>query len=100
MRMAHYIRQWRKYRGLTIAKLAEATWLNASTLVRIETGSIGYTRASLEKISAALSCSPADLLMRDPTAEDTIWQIWDELEDDQRQTLTRVAKAMASDNDN
>lgn len=75
-----YIREWRKYRGLSQDRLVERVreqllGFSKSTLSRVETGKQPYTQPILEALADALNCAPADLLMRDPSSP--IWSIMD-----------------------
>ena len=63
----HFIREWRKARGLNIPQLAAKTGLTGSLISQIEVGRSRYSQKSLEKIAAALDCEPWQLLGVDPT---------------------------------
>jgi len=63
----HFIREWRKHRGLTQAQLAEAVSIDRSQLNKIERGRRYHARPLLEAIAAALGCEPNDLLRRHPS---------------------------------
>lgn len=80
----HFIRQWREYRGLTQDQLAERLDTSKASISRIENFKQPYTQDLLEALADALMCEPADLIMRDPTREDAIWSIYDQLEPAQR----------------
>lgn len=69
----HYLRQWRKHRGLSLRKLAarmerepgiELT--SHANIQRIELFEQPYTQEILEAAASALNCSVADLLTVDP----------------------------------
>ena len=62
----HYIREWRKYRGLTQAQLAEAVAIDRSHINKIERGKRYHARPLLEAIAAKLNCDPSDLIRRHP----------------------------------
>lgn len=62
----HYVREWRKYRGLTQEKLAERTPFTTGAISQLETGRTRYTQDMLEALAAALECKPGDLLSRNP----------------------------------
>lgn len=66
----HYIREWRRYRGLTIERLAERVGITAGALSQLENGKFNYTQPTLESLAEALACSPGDLLIRDPSSDD------------------------------
>jgi transcriptional regulator with XRE-family HTH domain len=90
----HFIRAWRKYRGLTQAQLAERIGIDRSYLSNIETGRRRYDQPFLEAAADALRCEPADLIMRDPTEPEGLWSIWDQLAPIERRQLVEVAKAL------
>lgn len=75
----HYVREWRKYRGLTQERLAERTPFTTGAISQLETGRTKYTQDMLEALAEALQCTPADLLMRDPLREGSVWSIEDQL---------------------
>jgi len=65
-KVGHFIREWRKYRGLTLEQLAERVDLSHGALSQLERGVINYTQPTLEALASALNCEPADLLTGDP----------------------------------
>ena len=95
-----FIRPWRKHRGLTLAQLADrlATELEVQIsegqLSRIERGETPYSQDILEAIAAALRCEPADLLVRDPTAAEAIWSLWDTLKPVERIQAVEIIKTL------
>lgn len=91
----HFIRQWRKHRGLTQERLAERIDMSMSSISQLENGKQNYTQATLEAIADALQCSPGDLLMRDPTDGDAIWSIWEGLKAPQRQQALEVLRILS-----
>lgn|SRR5690606_17347145 len=68
-RPRHFIREWRKYRGLTQQQLADRVDVAVSTISQLENGKQGYSQALLEGLAEALSCEPWDLLHNDPNKE-------------------------------
>jgi transcriptional regulator with XRE-family HTH domain len=91
-RRRHFIREWRKHRGLTQEQLAERIDVAVSTISQLETNKQGYSQATLEALAWALQCEPADLLMRDPTKEDALWTIWEGLDAPSKQQIVEIAK--------
>lgn len=75
----HYVREWRKFRGLTQERLAERTPFTTGAISQLETGRTKYTQDMLEALAEALQCTPADLLMRDPLREGAVWSLEDHL---------------------
>lgn len=76
-----FLRQWRQYRKLTLEQLAEKVGTSKSYVSEIERGVVRYNQDTLESLAAALNCSPADLLSRDPTAPQDenaeIFDLWE-----------------------
>lgn len=93
-RRRHFIKEWRKHRGLTMDRLADRLDISKATLSRIESGRQPYTQDTLEALADALSCEPADLIMRDPTAAGAIWSLWDRATPAQRQQIESVVRAL------
>lgn len=96
----HFIREWRKARGLNIPQLAEKTGLTGSLISQIEVGRSRYSQKSLETIAAALNCEPWQLLGIDPT--DDSWEPFiaarpneqlEELDERNRATLSNSINA-------
>lgn len=71
----HFLREWRKYRGLTQERLAERIDATPSTISQLENGQISYTQPTLEALAVALNCSPGDILSRDPALDDAIYDL-------------------------
>jgi len=90
----HYIREWRKHRGLTQDQLAERIGMDKGYLSKIETGKRRYDQPFLEAAATVLQCEPADLIIRDPSDPDGIWSIWDSLRPVERQQVVEIAKTL------
>ncbi len=90
----HYIRQWRKHRGLTQEQLAERIGIAPSYISKIEKGARRYDQPFLEAAAEVLRCSPADLIMRDPTDPEGIWNIWEQLAPVERRQVVEIAKTL------
>jgi transcriptional regulator with XRE-family HTH domain len=90
----HYIKQWRKHRGLTQEQLAERIGIARSYLTKIERGARRYDQPFLEAAAEALRCAPADLIMRDPTEPESIWSIWEQLSPPERVQAMAVIRAI------
>jgi transcriptional regulator with XRE-family HTH domain len=89
-----YFKEWRKYRGLTQEQLAERIGIARSYLTKIERGDRRYDQPFLEAAADALRCSPADLIIRDPTDSEAIWSIWEGLSPTERIRAAAVLRAM------
>lgn len=88
-----FLKAWRKHRGLTLEKLAERVSLSAGYLSDLEKGKRRYNQDHLETLAEALRCDPADLIMRDPTAPDSFWSLWERVAAEDREQATRVLEA-------
>lgn len=86
----HYVREWRKFRGLTQERLAERTPFTTGAISQLETGRTKYTQDMLEALAEALQCTPADLLMRDPLREGAVWSIEDQLKSVSPERRTQI----------
>lgn len=90
MEKQHFIKEWRKHRGLTQDQLAERIGVSPAVLSRIESGRQRYNQDMLEAIGRVLTCAPADLIGRDPT--DAAAATWATLTPGERVAVTQVAK--------
>lgn len=90
----HFIRAWRKHRGLTLEQLAERIGMSHQNLGKIERGLVPYNQVLLEALSEELRCDPRDLIMRDPTQPESIWSIWEQLSVPERAQATEIVKAL------
>jgi len=88
-----YLRQWRKHRGYTLERLSEMAGMSVGNLSDLERGKHGFNQAHLEHFAELLRCRPQDLIMRDPTAPQPIWSIWDDVPETQRGQALEVLKA-------
>src|SRR3954447_22860064 len=92
----HFIKEWRKFRGLTQEALAEKADMSPTNLSQLENNKQRYSAEGLERLAEALQCEPAQLLMVDPTKDDAMWSIWDRAKPSERQQIIAVAKALVS----
>ena len=90
----HFIKQWRKFRGLTQAQLADRMEMSPASISQIETRKQDYTQETLERLAAALMCEPADLLIRDPSDPEGIWSLWDRAKPGQRKQILAVVEGL------
>jgi len=87
-----FIREWRKYRGLTQEQLGERLELTGSHISMIEAGQRPYTQETLEAIAEALQTDPPSLLMRNPEDPEGIWSLWDNAKQGERTMIVNIAK--------
>jgi transcriptional regulator with XRE-family HTH domain len=73
----HFIRSWRKHRGLTLEQLAERIGMSHQNLGKIERYKVPYNEELLELLADALRCETGDIIMRDPSKSDGIWSLWE-----------------------
>jgi transcriptional regulator with XRE-family HTH domain len=90
----HFIREWRKHRGLTQEKLAERIGVDRTLITHIEKGRRDPDLTFLEIAAEILQCAPADLIIRDPSQPDGIWSIWDTLKPAQQTQLVEIGKTL------
>jgi transcriptional regulator with XRE-family HTH domain len=95
-RQKFFLREWRRHRGLTQARLAERLGVAKSEISMLEGGKRRYNQDQLERIAEVLGCDPADLIMRDPTSTESIWSLWERAEVGERLVVIDVLKAMAA----
>ena len=98
LRMAkqrHFIKAWRRHRGLTQQQLGDRVGVDRSYVNKIENGKKRYDQPFLEAAAEALRCEPADLIMRDPSQPGSIWSIWEAIPASERPQAQRVLEAFA-----
>ncbi|HXQ15840.1 MAG TPA: helix-turn-helix transcriptional regulator [Caulobacteraceae bacterium] len=81
---AHFIREWRKHRGLTQKDLAEQIGITRSYLSMIETGARPYRPELVAAATAALGCAPEELIGGGPAKPDDILSLWSNLTEAER----------------
>jgi transcriptional regulator with XRE-family HTH domain len=69
-RRRHFVREWRKFRGLTQEKLAEKLDTTKANISRIENLHQGYTQDFLEACAEVLKVEPAALLTQNPFGDE------------------------------
>lgn len=93
----HYIREWRKFRGLTQERLAERTPFTTGAISQVETGRTQYTQPMLEALASALSCEPGELLSVDPSKEGEVVDLMRMINDKNRDQAIRVLRALVAE---
>jgi transcriptional regulator with XRE-family HTH domain len=89
-----FIRAWREHRHMSIDTLAGMIPMDKGNLSKIERGLKPYNQELLERLSEALNTEPASLLMRDPSAPDAIWSIWDRAQPAVRRQIEAIAETL------
>lgn len=92
-----YLKEWREHRGLTQEQLADRIGISRVMVSKIERGLNPYHQAFLEAAATALMCEPADLLVRNPTAPDAIWSVWDRIPPADKPRAITILKALIGD---
>jgi transcriptional regulator with XRE-family HTH domain len=64
-----YLREWRKFRGLTLEELGHRIGTSKGRVSDIERGARRYNEDLIEQFAKALDCEPWELIGRDPTNE-------------------------------
>lgn len=93
-RPRYFFKEWRHYRGLTQAQLADRVDMTESSISQIESGKQGFTDATLEVLADALMCAPGDLLMRNPMDAAAPWSLWETLQPSERRQAIAVIEAI------
>ncbi len=89
-----FVRQWRKYRGLTQEQLAERAGMTVSNVSQLERNVQGYSPEGLQSLADALNCEPKHLLMVDPSKDDAIWSIWERANVAERNMIVELARTV------
>jgi transcriptional regulator with XRE-family HTH domain len=92
-----YVRQWRKFRNLTLDQLSARLEITSGALSQLERGEVNYTRATLEALADALRCEPGDLLIRNPLDPESPWTIWDKLKPATRRQALAILRTLADE---
>lgn len=90
----HYVKEWRKFRGLTQERLAERTPFTPGAISQLETGRTQYTQAMIEALSAALDCEPGDLISVNPYKQGEVVDLMRLINDRNRDQAIRILKAL------
>ena len=103
---AHYIKEWRSHRGLSLRKLADRMeskegeeLISAMSLSRIERGIQPYSEPILEALSVALNTTPWALISVNPLIEGDVVDMFKYLRgmsQEQRQKALRLLKVANS----
>lgn len=90
----HFIKEWRKHRGLNQEQLAERIGITKSYLSKIESGARRYDQPFLEAAASVLNVEIPDLLIRDPSDPAGLWSIYDQLSPQERVQVVEIAKTL------
>lgn len=91
----NYLREWRTFRQLSQAALAERIGTNANMIQYLETGERGLSAKWLRKLAPALDTTPGMLLDHDPHELDSdILEIWGNASAREKRQISEVARAL------
>lgn len=88
-----FIREWRKYRGLTLVQLAQRVGVSQPTVSRIERGEQPYSQPILEAFADALGCEPSDLIGRLPGAPSELTLLVNKVPPEKADAVATVLRA-------
>ena len=95
-RHRHFVREWRKFRGLTQERLAERTPFTTGAISQLETGRTKYTQDMIEALAIALDCEPGDLLSKDPNMEGEIIDLMRHLPESKKGDVIAILRALTA----
>lgn len=93
-RPRHFIREWRKFRGLTQERLAERVDVTAGAISQLENGIVSYTQPTLEALAYALQCEPGDLLSRDPALDGAVLDLMRLIRQKDQATIAAIIRGL------
>ena len=88
--VGHFLKAWRKHRGMTQTQLADLIDLDPSQISRIEHGRVQYSQPTLEALARALDCRPGDIINSLPDDPNAIQHLWDRLDGLSRLVLRQL----------
>jgi len=90
----HYLREWRKYRGMTQQALADALETSKSVISDLERGELQLSPKWLRRLSPVLKVQPGYILDHDPNELPTdIVDIWGKIDERDREQAARVLRS-------
>lgn len=90
----HFIREWRKHRGLTLERLADRIGVTAGAIGQLERGEVGYTQPMLEALAEALQTIPGALVSWPPGRDPGMADILRRATPEQAATIRTMAEAL------
>lgn len=100
----HYIKHWRKKRGLSLRQLADRLetepggdlLLTYASLSRIEAGDQPFTEATLQAIASALGVKPAELLEINPLVEGEVIDLMGKMDKKTKETAIQMLRLLVA----
>lgn len=89
-----YLKEWREYRDLSQETLAERVDSTGATISRLENAKQPYTQALLEALADALTCEPADIIMRPPGSGDELAAVFSDMSPETQVQALAVMRAL------
>jgi transcriptional regulator with XRE-family HTH domain len=93
-RGAHFIRAWRKMHNYKLDKMAADLDIDRSSLSRIERGEQPYSEDFLTACAVYLHCSPAALIGWEPGPTEDLFDIWQDLSEDDQERVIAMLKGL------
>lgn len=87
-----YIKEWRKFRGLSQEKLGSLIGQTQGAISQLELYAVDFTLSTLEALAKALNCTVRDLLYRPPEQAENIADIVDDISDSDRPRALEILK--------
>lgn len=92
-KVPHYLKEWRKFRGMTQQELADALDTSKSVISDMERGELQLSPKWLRRIAPILQTQPGHILDHDPADLDNdIIDIWAHIDVDKRDTALNVLR--------
>lgn len=95
---SHFIKEWRIYREMTVAQLAEAAGMSTGNVSALENRRQGYSPEGLEKLAHALKTTATALLEINPLRDDigSFWPLWQRASKQDREILRNMAERLTT----
>jgi transcriptional regulator with XRE-family HTH domain len=94
----HYMREWRRARGVSLRRMAELIPYNKASLSRVENGLQPYHEEMLLGYARVCGCQPGDLLSRRPGSAEELWTILGDCSEDQLSRILSVTRILVEQN--
>jgi transcriptional regulator with XRE-family HTH domain len=90
----NFLREWRKYRGFSVERLAAASGMSPGNISLFENRKQGYSEDGLEKLAAVLRCHPGDILNTNPMVGRPVREILEAADEDQQRQILEIARVI------
>lgn len=100
-KVPHYLKEWRKFRGMTQQELADALETSKSVISDMERGELQLSPKWLRRIAPILKTQPGHILDHDPAEIDNdIIDIWSHIDQRDRDQAIRVLRSFVKSGTN